>query len=148
VRIVFDIDGSLCHCSSPFFKKISKKLAKTRIPWPVVYLGLLLVEQKVDQEMVEIINSSENTVWINSIRPKETENLTKRFLKKNGIAFSDAVECFGPNGSDQKIINALKRGANLVVDDDEEVLKMAARHGITGCQPYLFKRLYKSGAIK
>jgi predicted nucleic acid-binding protein len=148
VRIVFDIDGSLCHCSSPFFKKISKKLAKTRIPWPVVYLGLLLVKQKVDQEMVEIINSPENTVRINSIRPKEVENLTKRFLKQNGVAFAEAVECFGPNGSEQKIINALEMRADLVVDDDDEVLKMASRYGITGCEPYLFKRLYKSGAIK
>jgi hypothetical protein len=148
VKIVFDIDGSLCHCTSPFFKKISKKLAKTRIPWPVVYLGLLLVEQKIDQEMVEIINSPEHTVRINSIRPKEVENLTKRFLKKNGVAFAEAVECFGPNGSEQKIINALEMRADLVVDDDDEVLKMASRYGITGCEPYLFKRLYKSGAIK
>jgi len=151
LKVLFDIDGSLCH-PDPALKKISKKVAKTNLPWPIIHLGLILVRQVVDEEMVDIVNelyhSEKNDAWINSIRPKQSQKLTQKFFKKNGVSCCDRIECLGlGNGPEKKVINALKKGVDIVVDDDGEVLAMAAEYGMIGCEPDIFKRLYKSGTF-
>ncbi len=152
VRVMFDIDGSICHCKNHNLDKISKIIAHKKVPWWIVWFGLLITKQEVDKEMIKIFNSPFNEAVISSARPKQIKKYTIKFLRKNGavILKEEDVNCLGI-GKDivaKKVLSALENKVDIVVDDDEEVLKASAKAGITGCSPRVFKGLYESGVIR
>ncbi len=151
MRIIFDLDGSLCHSKG---KRFIRRIANSkRIFWPFIFLGILVVKPRIDQEMVSILNTLHlfgREIWINPGRPKQTKNHTEKYLNKNGILFYQNLNCLG-TGKDialRKVEMALQMRVDIVVDDDEEVLQECTKRGIPCFDPQSFKKLFYMGVIK
>ncbi len=146
MKIIFDIDGTLCFVN-PSLREIIKREEVKKAPWPIVLAGLLVFNPKVDPEMLKILRHLCCFTQIKAIseRPVKTENYTRYWLQKKGFTFR-SVKCLG-NG-EKKRNYILSEKPDIVVDDDKEILLFCKGRWFSGFFPEDFKKIYRAGVIR
>ncbi len=130
-----DCDGTLLHAPNGIVKKIGKWIAKSKIPWPIIMTGLLIINQRLDRKTAAILNLlhfSGRQVDVLSTRPEQAERYTEKCLKRQGVVFN-SVKCVGSVEKKIEIIRSI--GPDLIIDDDEEVVKICRQEGYNAFFP-------------
>ncbi len=140
MKIILDIDETLCFVD-PLLRETIKRREVKEAPWPIVLFGLLLLNPKIDPEMLTILNRLFNTAQIKvaSERPVKTEKYTKCWLQKKGFSFH-SVKCLGTEKEKKEYI--LSEKPDLVVDDDEKILSFFREKKYVANRPEEFKKNY------
>ncbi len=147
MKIIFDIDGTLCFVIPPLREFIKRREIK-EAPWQIVLVGLRVLKPKVDPEMIDISNrylTSPAKIQAFSERPVRTEGYTERWLREEGFSFH-SVRCLGTEKGKKDYI--LGEKPDIVVDDDEEILSFCKYERYKAYHPEKFKKIDHREVIK
>ncbi len=133
--IMVDCDGTLYNGG---FNWVAKK----NFPWWLIYFGLRFINPKPKKEFIEILNilHENHSIKIVSARSKELEEYTKKSLKRNNALFYEDVKCLGPGPdiAQRKKQEAILIKADIVIDDDDNVIMECFKENIPAYFPDCF----------
>ncbi len=145
MKIICDLDGTLFlpeKCA-----KIVRLVEENKVPWPLTLIGLRIASQKIDPEMLLLLEArymAGDYIQIASGRPEQSEKYTKKKLKKKKIFFN-SVKCLGSLRA--KIENIRTEKPDIVIDDNEKIISACKKAGYPAFLPSEFKEEFKRGAI-